>query len=254
MNQYFRWTFEEAWKFRIPYPQHYTYTFINDTTFNFEPLSVIENVCWKKAQSGDIIANSIHTSGANSINNQEIQFIAPVKSDRLTEQYSILVKQYSISEKEYDFWKNLKKIGEAGGDIFASQPYTVISNIHNVNVDSEMVLGYFEVSAVNQKRFYITTRELDPLMLPYYKAECQLISVCEADYALMEPKLKWDQIYHRYVDQDIYVFVGPQVTAGTVAGYVLKKNLMKLDFSTKTCAICELTGFTTKPDFWIDLE
>ena len=108
MNQFFRWTFEEVWKFRIPYSQHFTYTFINDTTFNFEPLPVIESVCWKKSQSEDIITNSILATGANSINNQEIQFIAPVKSDRLTEQYSILVKQYSISEKENDFWIDLE--------------------------------------------------------------------------------------------------------------------------------------------------
>jgi Domain of unknown function (DUF4249) len=254
MNQYFRWTFEEVWKFRIPYPQHYTYTFINDTTFNFEPLPVIENVCWKKSQSGDIIINSILTAGASSINNQEIQFIASVKSDRLTEQYSILVKQYSISEKEYDFWKNLKKAGEAGGDIFASQPYRVISNIHNVKDGGEMVLGYFEVSAVSQKRMYITTHELDPLMLPYYKTDCQLFGKSPDDYANLKPTLTWDGIYHTFADQSMYVFIGPEVSAGIVAGHVLKKDLLKFYFSTKTCAICELTGFATKPDFWIDLE
>jgi len=27
-----------------------------------------------------------------------------------------------------------------------------------------------------------------------------------------------------------------------------------LVFVPKTCAICELMGFPTKPDFWVDLE
>ena len=67
-------------------------------------------------------------------------------------QYSILVKQYSISKSEFDFWDNLKKINDKSGDIFEYQPYPVNSNIHNVNNTKDRVLGYFQVSAVKQKR------------------------------------------------------------------------------------------------------
>ena len=120
----------------------------------------------------DLIINSILSGGANFISGQEIQFIDPVLSDRLTQEYSILVKQYSVSQEEFDFWNNLKKAGEAGGDIFALQPFTVMSNIHNVNNNNERILGYFEVSAVSQKRIFITASELDPLYLPHYQTDC----------------------------------------------------------------------------------
>jgi hypothetical protein len=253
MNQYFRWTFEEVWKYIMLGAQQYAYAYINDTTFSFETVPFINNVCWKKNQSGDIITNSILSGGANYINNQEIQFIAPVKSDRLTQEYSILVKQYSISKNEYDFWNNLKKVGESGGDIFASQPYTVISNIHNVNDAAEIVPGYFEVSAVIQKRIFITAHELDPLYLPHYQTDCVLIAKCPDDW--LPPKPTWDAIYHWYMDSGNYIFVKPEVRDGTIPDVpVSKRNLLKLDFSTKVCSVCELTGFTTKPDFWIDLN
>jgi hypothetical protein len=75
MNQYFRWTFEEVWKYIIIGAQQYKYTFINDSTFLFESMPFINNVCWKKNQSGDIIINSVLSEGANYINGQEIQFI-----------------------------------------------------------------------------------------------------------------------------------------------------------------------------------
>jgi hypothetical protein len=251
MNQFFRWTFEEVWKFRISYPHAYTYSVVNDTTFDFEPVSVINTSCWKKNQSGDIVTKSILPGGESYIKNQEIQFIDPVKSDRLTQEYSILVKQYSISGNEYDFWNNLKKTGEAGGDIFASQPYTVASNIHNVNNVNEMVLGYFGVSSVFQKRIFITSHQLDPLDLPYYKTDCIELSLSPADFNY---SLSFDGIYKMYISRG-YTFVGPEVTVGTLLnGFVLEKNLLKLDFTTKVCSICEETGFAAKPDFWVDLE
>lgn len=254
MNQYFRWSFEEVWKIIMPGSQRYTYAKINDTTFTFRTVPVGKDVCWKKNQSGEIITNSILSGGANYLNKQLIQFIAPVKSDRLTQQYSILVKQYSVSKKEYDFWNNLKKANEAGGDIFGSQPYQVISNVHNVNDASEMVPGYFEVSAVSQKRIFITSHELNPLYLPHYKTDCVLIAKCPDDWPV-DQRPTWDAIYHMFMDTGNFTFVGPELTPGTVPeGHVFKSNLVKLVFSTKVCALCEYTGSITKPDFWIDLE
>jgi len=214
----------------------------------------LNNVCWKRNQSGDIIINSVLPGGANYINGQEIQFINPLESDRLTQEYSILVKQYSISNNEYGFWNNLKKTGEAGGDIFALQPFTVISNIHNMNDNNEMVLGYFEVSAVSQKRIFTTSHDLDPLYLPHYQTECALIRKSPDDYPGANPPT-WDGIYQMYMATGNYIFVKPELkNANMPSGKVFWSDLLKLDFSIKVCALCNLTGFSTKPDFWVDLK
>jgi hypothetical protein len=255
-NQYFRWTFEEVWKFIVPYPQQYIYHYIKDTTFFFESAPVIKDSCWKRYRSGEILTNSIIPGGVNYINKQRIQFIAPAKSDRLTQQYSILIKQYSVSKKEFDFWNNLKKVSEAGGDIFGSQPYSVISNIHNVNDVNEMVLGYLEVSAVQQKRIYITAREADTLNIPHYRTDCVEISKSPDDWPLPPPpRPTWDIIYHLFIDTGDFTFVMPDVKPGTVIeGTVYSNSILKLVFSPKVCSVCEKSGFTKKPDFWVDLE
>jgi hypothetical protein len=247
MNQYFRWTFEETWKFHLAYPQKYNCLIISidPTIYLFEEVPVIKEICWKKSQSEEIITNSVLLGETNHINRQLIKFIAPSKSDRLTHQFSILVKQYSISEKEYNFWNNLKKVSEAGGDIFDSQPYQVISNVHNVNDAGEMVLGYFEVSAVSRKRIFIAAHQLDTLYLPHYQTDCVEIIKSPGDWPSRNPPTFWE-IYHMFMDTGDYTFVR----------YILNSDLslQKLVFAPNTCSKCEYAGFSEKPDFWIDLE
>jgi hypothetical protein len=221
----------------------------------------VENICWKGRLSTEIVTSSIGSGGSDYPDRQEIQFIAPAKTDRLTKQYSILVKQFSLSKKEYEFWNNLKKVGETGGDIFAAQPYTVISNIHNVSNANEMVLGYFEVSAVSQKRIFITPNDLVSLNLPDYRTNCDQIAKCPEDWP--PPKNAWsgpfrptyDGIYKMYTANGDYTFIRPEVSAGTIiAGTVYLRNLVKFVFAPKACSVCESSGINSRPDFWIDPE
>jgi hypothetical protein len=260
-SQYLRWTFEEVWKSDIPFPPQNLFNYLGDSTYNFEPIPDIKTFCWKMDRSKEIIINSILSSGENFLDKQEIHFIAPVKSDRLANQYCISVKQYSLSKEEYEFWNNLKIIGETGGDIFASQPYMVISNIHNVNGSGEKVLGYFEVSAVSQKRIYITNNDLEQFSLPHYKTDCALIAKCPDDYPqpinswCCPPPPTFNGIYHIFTDNGEYEFIRPEVRSGVIlAGNVYTNDLVKLIFSPKACTRCEGTNIAAKPDFWTDPE
>jgi hypothetical protein len=244
MNPYFRWTYEEAWEFLMPNPPKYKCVFVNDKeTYLFEFLPEIEENCWKMNKSDEIIINSILSGSTNFINNQLIHFIDPVKSERLTKEYSILVKQYSISEKEYNFWNNLKKAGNAGGDIFNSQPYQVVSNVHNINDAGEMVLGYFEVSAVSQKRIFITAEEVNLLYLPHYQTDCVEIAKSPEDWPGVEPP-SFYEIYHTIMNPHDFTFIRPSFNPD--------RTLRKLVYATKVCSVCEYSGISIKPDFWIE--
>jgi hypothetical protein len=246
MNLYFRWEFEEVWKFISPSPPRYIY--IDDSTIL--PINVVNDLCFKRNASEEILTNSILPGGENTISKEQIQFIPPVISDRLTYEYSIEIKQYSVSKKEFDFWNNLKKVNESGGDIFDSQPYPVISNIRNVNDAGEMVLGYFEVSAIEKKRIFITARELDPLFLPHYTYDCTEVERSQDDYispGTLGHTPSWDEIYQMFMSAGDFVFIEPRYNPVTGA-------LIKLVFARKICSDCGLTGTVKKPDFWIDLE
>jgi Domain of unknown function (DUF4249) len=243
-NQYYRWGFEETWKFRVPDPKKYDY--INGYIV---PVAQVKEYCWKSIKSDIILVRSVLSGAATPVKKEPIFFIASNKSDRLMSEYSILIKQYSISRNEYEFWDNLKRVNESGADIFASQPFPVISNIHNINNPNEMVLGYFQVSAVKQKRLFIPFSEFVRLHLPFYHYDdCERIEKAPSDYATQfGPPVTFDDLYSLFCIKSDYVFIEPVYNSVTNA-------LEKLVFTTPECADCELTGTSNKPDFWIDLN
>jgi hypothetical protein len=59
--------------------------------------------------------------------------------------------------------------------------------------------------------------------------------------------MTWDQIYSIFSKTSDYYFVEPLYIPGT-------DKLQKLVFARPECANCELTGYSKKPDFWIDLN
>jgi hypothetical protein len=129
-----------------------------------------------------------------------------------------------------------------GGDIFAAQPFSVISNIHSLKNTDSRVLGYFQVSAVKQKRKYIDYTEIAKLDLPSYHYSCERIARGPMDYP--PPAIyTFDNIYYGWPLKLGMVFVEPIYNPVT-------RELERLVFTKAECANCELTGFSTKPEFW----
>lgn len=245
-NEYYRWDFEETWKFRVPNPKKYIY--INDS--NIIPVARINDYCWKSKKSDEVMVQSVLQNQGNRIKSVPVNFIASDKSDRLLIQYSIVVKQYSISKKEFDFWSNMKKVNESGGDIFETQPFPVISNIHNINDPEEKVLGYFQVSAMRECRKNILFREIVRLGLPIYHYPCERIEMSPDDYPRPNPfvpPITWNEIYDMYCKNSDYSFVEPLYAPGT-------SQLVMLIFTRPECADCAIEGKIRKPAFWIDLN
>lgn len=244
-ESYYRWDFEETWKFRVSNPKKYDFMAV-DTTFI--PHHPVNEFCWKHNYSNEILISSDVSSKSYGSDKMPLLFIASDKSDRLLIQYSILVKQHSISKKEYDFWNNIKQVNESGDDIFGKQPYTVDGNIHNISNRGEKVLGYFQVSSVRERRD-IPISEIVGLNLPYYHYPCTRIEMAPQDYprSPLSPPLTWSDLYDMFCVTSDYYFVEPK--------YITSMNeLDKMVFTTPECADCELTGTSIKPDFWTDLD
>jgi hypothetical protein len=245
-NRYYRWTYDETWKFKIPNPQNYIYKKGLDPD---EPIFIqvedVKDICWKKQQSDEILIRSISEGQPEKIDKQPILFIATEKSDRLLIQYSILVKQYSISKDEYEFWNNLKQVNETGSDIFAKQPYTVISNIHSITNPEERVLGFFQVSAVSEKRKNIPYRDVALMGLHFYSYPCKTWEFEPGDFetlCLCPPKT-WDDVYWYLCIASDYTFIEPKFNG-------ISDVLLKLVFTRPECADCTINGTHVKPDFW----
>ena len=244
-NSYYRWAFDETWKFKIPDPKRFDYIDHNTIV----PVANVKQYCWKIRKSDEIIIHAVYPGQNAQIKKQPVFFIASDKSDRLMSEYSILVKQYSISKDEFEFWNNLKKINESGSNIFATQPFPVISNIHNINNPKERVLGYFQVSAVKQKRTFIPFSDIVRLHLPFYHSnQCERIEKSPAEYSTpYGPPVTFDDLYSMFCITSTYSFIEPMYDPETFM-------LDKLVFAKPECANCELTGTSAKPDFWIDMN
>lgn len=236
--RYYRWKIEEWWKFSVPFPKVYNY--VNATTVTeYTPL---KRTCWANNKSYEIIIKA----GEAEISDP-ILFIASEESDRLLVQYHITVTQLSISAQEYEFWENIQKINETGGDIFDKQPFQVYGNIHSISNKGEKVLGYFQVSSAKIADRYITRSQLKGLGLPDYKYDCGKIELGPVDFidpVLGGPLPTLDQIYSWYNNKD-HTFVWPLSLPGPNA---------RLVFVNPLCADCTLRGSMTKPDFWVDIN
>lgn len=237
-KKYYRWTFEEWWKIRVPYVKMFDYI-RQDSIIE---CSQIREVCWGNKKSYEINIKSSETRFS-----QPVLFVASEKSGRLLIQYYIKVKQLSISKKEYEFWDLMQQIEERGGDIFEKQPFQISGNIHNIGKPAEQVLGYFQVSGVKVKERYITYKEINDLGIPFYEYKCDQILKGTDDYPVAyhgDDPITFDWIYLWFTNTG-YVFVRYYISADT---------LSKLLFVAPICADCTLQGTLTKPDFWIDLD
>ncbi len=236
-DSYYRWDFDETWEYNIPLPKRFDYI----SSDNIPRVAKVQDVCWKKHKSDGVIIGSVSPGQSLRITRKPIFFIATAETDRLMLEYSMLIRQYSISRNEYNFWDNIKKVNDAGGDIFASQPFFVSSNIHNINNSDERVLGYFQVSAVKEKRIFIPFNKIVKLHLPYYhNDQCQKVE------AFPEAGMTLDDLYTMYCITSDYEFIEPLYDPETF-------NLTGLEFARPECTTCGPTGTVTKPDFWIDM-
>jgi hypothetical protein len=251
-NQYYRWAYEETWKFKVPYPKKYDYVKTPDypDSPKFPQVKDVKEFCWKSNRSGEVLISSMSGAGKGGLLKQPVSFIPTGLTDKLLIQYSILVNQYSISKREYDFWNNLKQINETGNDIFARQPYSVLSNLHSTTNPQERVLGYFQVSAVSQKRKNLLYRDVALMGLPFYSYPCITLKL---DLSWLPDGCRgcipptWDLLYWHLCIANDYTFIEP-------INYNVADGLLYLVFTRPECANCELTGTSKKPDFWVDLN
>ena len=242
-GKYLRWTYEEWWKTHVPLPPLWKFFDENNIVRITEPDNVI---CWRNNKSDEIITASSDADLSISYEKKPLLFIASDKADRLMVKYYIKVRQYAITKGEFEFREQLKQIASAGGDIFDRQPFQIKSNIHNPDNPRELVLGYFQVSAVSEASRYITRREVDSLNLRQFDYGCDVLYAHpNQDFpGKPEKPVSFTQM-HNIIIKEGYVFID------YLEG---EDGLIFLVFARDYCSDCTVTGNPNKPDFWDDTK
>jgi len=250
--RYYRWEYQETWEIHPAFESVYKSNgdtvlprdMVHDNIFN----------CWQHNNSSTIILGSTAKLMQNVISNSPLTFI-PASSEKLGDQYSILVKQYALTPGAYNFYTQLKKNTEQLGSIFDAQPSEIAGNIHSVSDPSEPVLGYVSAGTSTSRRIFIKKIQLaayDWHFTPFY-SDCQIffdnryeIPCCYI--SIMAGGVQVNQV-DTYINYNKPGFttvplipVDPITQPGIgIIGYTA---------AMRECVDCTLRGTNIKPPFW----
>jgi hypothetical protein len=219
-SRFYRWDCFETYEYNSAYSS--TVKLVSGVVYSRTPAEYI-NKCWREVPYPDLILGSTTASVENEISNAKVKTIEG-GSIKLSQTYSLLVRQYSVTEEAYNHWTKLKQTTESLGGLFDPMPTQVSGNIHNLNSSGQIAVGFFSAGSFDEKRIFVSFYDL-PVSLQRYATHCQYDSVPLVDIL-------------RYSDATL--LIAPY--GFPPAGYLR---------STKECIDCRsLGGTTTKPSFW----
>lgn len=223
-NKYFRWTFAETWEYFSPYYSGYEILPNEDIVERTVPISR----CWRTDPAFRIFIASSDQLTSNVIRNFTLSRI-PRTSIKISSRYSVSVRQFAISESAYTYLLNLQKTTESLGGLFDPMPGRVIGNISSSN-PSEPVIGYFNAGTVDEKRIFVTPRDLPERFVQYRGP------FCEYDTLMLSDRREWPS-------GPLLLFPVYSMTGQFPIGYTAAET---------NCADCRVLGggTITKPEFW----
>ncbi|HOO99740.1 MAG TPA: DUF4249 domain-containing protein [Bacteroidales bacterium] len=208
---FYRWEYDETWEFRLPF---------YDTR---------NRVCWSSEKSSEILIKNTSLLNESRVTRFPLKLIKnPV--ERLTVKYSILLTQYSLNEEEYNYWEKLGNSAQLVGGLYDIIPSTIPGNIFCLEDKLEKVLGYFSVSAVTSRRFFISDNFIGRNGL-YDECLSDVSEVFTSDPDTIEGIWQSFWILYDYTDS-----VPPSV--------ILTNR--------KYCGDCTSRGSNVRPSFWDD--
>jgi hypothetical protein len=147
----YRWALEETWEYHAAWYIQYV---SDGTTIEKWPDPYIYSYCWRTEVIPAIFIASTKLLQTNVLRKHPLHFVSE-ETKRLQVRYSLLVKQYSLTDRAYVYWNQVQRQNQETGGIYETQPDRVPGNIHNVQNPGQEVLGYFNVSAVTEKRIFV---------------------------------------------------------------------------------------------------
>jgi hypothetical protein len=235
-TKYYQWDYEETWEFHSEYRSVLKFTtrvgpagtlvagidYIYPLTHNADTTIY---TCWRSTASTQILIGSSAKLSQDLIYKPFLYI--PLDERKISVLYSIKVKQYALTQAGYEFLDKMKKNTEENGSIFDPQPSQLQGNIHCVTDANEPVIGFVNISSVEEKRLFIKNSQL-----PFwkYRSGCQEESV----------KNNTDSI------TDAWRSGAVPTDALLLAG----NNILYFGTSTAGCVNCTLSGTNVKPVFW----
>ena len=226
-TKYYRWDFTETWQYEAPLQAELSQTngvlfYVDATDQTFD--------CWRSLNSSAILVGTSIALNQDVINKAPITIVQQ-NTQKISIRYSILVRQYAIAPDAYQYFSVLKKNSENLGSIFDAQPTQLVGNIHSVKNPSEVVVGFFTASSVQQQRIFISKYQVSNWNFVDSNAECKQMTIDHAP--LPNPEF----YVYDYPDTSYYPYYFCGASCLTIA--------------KRECVDCRLKGgVNQKPSYW----
>ena len=238
-SRYYRWEYEETWKFHARYVSDYIVDLnaVKTDSIRFRKPEEQAYYCYHGDKSSTIVLASSAKLAQDVIFQAPITDI-PSTSEKIEMRYSILIRQYALTKEAYQFWENLKKNTEQLGSIFDAQPSQLKGNIHNLKDANEPVIGYISITNRQKKRVFIDNAQLPANWATTYPYDCGSV-----DSALIfNAKSKKREV-------KTFIVEGGSIPLEPI--YLTGSNLIiGYTYSTYECSDCKLRGSIHPPSFW----
>jgi len=238
--KYFRWEYQETWLFTAQFGSDY---YSNGDTVLVRNLQT-QNItnCWDSDTSSTISLGST-AKLAKAVVSRQLLTSVPSSSEKVSTEYSVLVKQYALTADAYIFYQNMKTNTEQLGSIFDAQPSQINGNLHCVTNPSQAVIGYVSIGAVTTQRIFV--RNLPGWQTTPDPPGCVLAFDGEACCTYISK-------YGNQVNEYINYLIGGDTNPLIPINAIGPVNLPPLGYTatTRACADCTLRGTNVEPGFW----
>ena len=162
-DNYFLWTMVETYEYDISYKLVYIIDRYTDIIYSTPMYDTLET-CWNTETVKSIFTGKMTNLNIPKIQYKPLHFVG-TETKKLSKMYSLLINQYVIGEDAFYYWQNIENQISNENFLTTSQPFNIRGNIKNINDEEEMVLGYFTVAPIVQKRVFFN-RPGAPFLYP----------------------------------------------------------------------------------------
>lgn len=234
-TRYYQWEYTETWEFRSAFPSILKYNTVHGASGDIYSVVKKDSLelspsheifqCWQYNSSSSLLLGSTAKLSKDVIF-LPVCFIPPA-SQKLSVLYSIIVKQHTWSKTGYEFLERVKKNTEETGSVFDAQPSETTGNIHCLSDPTEPVIGFFNISSLQEKRIFIDRNDIS---FWNYTTGCQQFEIENISDSIARKAL------------------GLLPTVAATLGPF--QNIITFYAAEPVCVDCTLTGSNVKPAFW----
>ncbi len=151
-DYFYLWQMEATYRYTADFPAYFYYA---------GALIEVENIyeyytCWRTYQLSQMAVAETRNVQQKQVVGKPITFVKG-NTKQLLYRYSLLTRQLSVDQETYEFWEDVIAQGFSSTALYTTQPYLIKGNIVNTQDPEEVVLGYFTVASVQEKRVYRDT-------------------------------------------------------------------------------------------------